>query len=172
MKGKTVLVTGATSGIGKAAAFELARLGAELILVARSQSKLDATVHAIGERTNNPNVASIRADLSSLSEVRDAANVFLHRWSRLDVLLNNAGAMFVRRQESTDGYEMTLALNHLSCFLLSRLLLSTLRKTAEKYDDARIINVSSGLHAKANLDLQDPQLRVDYSGMKIGRAHV
>lgn len=167
MKNKIVLVTGATNGIGKMAALELARMGAELVLVARSQSKLDETAQEIRAQTNNHQVQTIRADLSSLREIRNAVGEFLDRWDRLDVLLNNAGALFLRRQESIDGHEMTFALNHLNYFLLTDLLLATLEETARKEGEARIVNVSSGLHAKAHLDFEDLQDKKSYSGMAV-----
>src|SRR4051794_37503583 len=122
MAGKTVLVTGATAGIGRVAALELARRGARGVGGGRSRERCDSTVESIREGTGNAHVESIVADLSSQAEVRRVAREFRDRHARLDVLLNNAGAMFTRRRESVDGIEMTLALNHLAYFLLTHLL--------------------------------------------------
>src|SRR5690349_19178369 len=112
MKDKVVIITGATNGIGEVAALELAKLGATVVLISRSQSKLDEDVNRIKAETGNQNISSIQADLSSMAEVRRAAETFLAQFSRLDVLLNNAGAVYTNRQESVDGHELTFALNH------------------------------------------------------------
>jgi NAD(P)-dependent dehydrogenase (short-subunit alcohol dehydrogenase family) len=156
MAGKTCLVTGATAGIGEVTARELARRGARVVIVGRSQQRCEATVEAIRLRTGNPAVEFLRADLSSQAEVRRLAQEFLQRHRRLDVLVNNAGALFARSQESVDGIEMTFALNHLAYFLLTGLLLDTLRASAP----ARIVNVSSRAHEDVQgLDFDDLQAR-------------
>jgi retinol dehydrogenase 12 len=157
MNGKVVLITGASNGIGKMSALGLAKMGAEVILVSRNQSKLDKTAQEIKSATGNQQISTIQADLSSLKEIRKAAETFLSQNERLDVLLNNAGAMFTSREESVDGFEMTFALNHLNYFLLTNLLLDTLKKTAQEQGEARIVNVSSGLHARGNIDFDDIQ---------------
>lgn len=164
MKDKVVLVTGATNGIGEVCALELARMGATVILVSRSQSRLEAVVNDIKSKTGNANVSSIQADLSSLAEIRKVAQQFLSVHSRLDVLVNNAGAIFDKRQESVDGIEMTFALNHLNYFLLANLLLEKLRETAANYGESRIINVSSDAHEGASsVNFEDIQRRKSYS---------
>jgi retinol dehydrogenase-12 len=151
MDGKTVLITGATNGIGKAAALELAKMGASLVIVGRNPAKTQDTVAEIKATSGNPNVEYLLADLSSMAEVRKLAEAFKSKHARLDVLINNAGAMFAKRQETVDGYEMTFAINHLSYFLLTNLLLDTLKASAP----ARIINVSSDAHRIGELDFDD-----------------
>jgi NAD(P)-dependent dehydrogenase (short-subunit alcohol dehydrogenase family) len=142
MSGKTCLVTGATAGIGEVTARELARRGATVVVVGRSQERCQATAEAIRLQTGNASVEFLRANLSSQAEIRRLAREFLERHNRLHVLVNNAGALFVERQESVDGIEMTLALNHLGYFLLTNLLLDSLKASAP----ARIVNVSSHAH--------------------------
>jgi NAD(P)-dependent dehydrogenase (short-subunit alcohol dehydrogenase family) len=164
MNGKVVLITGASNGIGKMSALGLAKMGAEVILVSRNQSKLDKTAQEIKSATSNQQISTIQADLSSLKEIRKAAETFLSQNERLDVLLNNAGAMFTSREESVDGFEMTFALNHLNYFLLTNLLLDTLKKTAQEQGEARIVNVSSGLHARAEINFDDIQNKKSFSG--------
>jgi retinol dehydrogenase 12 len=161
MAGKTVLVTGATAGIGQVAARELARRGARVVVVGRSRERSDSTVEAIRLETGNTHVESIVADLSSQAEVRRLAREFRDRHARLDVLLNNAGAMFTRRRESVDGIEMTFALNHLAYFLLTKLLLDPLKEGAP----ARVVNVASDAHRwVSKFDFDDPQGRKKYGG--------
>lgn len=155
MNGKVVIVTGATNGIGKISALELAHMGAEVVLVSRSQSKLDSTAQEIKSATGNQKISTIQADLSSIADIRNAAETFLSRYERLDVLLNNAGAMFTSYHQSADGYEMTFALNHLSYFLLSNLLFDTLKKTAKEQGEARIVNVSSNAHFGGKVDFDN-----------------
>src|SRR5262245_55083634 len=156
MSGKTCLVTGATAGIGEVTARELARRGACVVIVGRSQERCEATVAAIRRETGNPSVEFLVADLSSQAEIRRLAREFLGRHRRLHVLVNNAGALFDQRRESADGIEMTLALNHLAYFLLTNLLLDTLKASAP----ARIVNVSSHAHEMVReFDFDDPQAR-------------
>lgn len=164
MDGKVVIVTGATNGIGEVTAIELARKGAEVVLISRSKSKLENTVSKIKSQTGNQNVSYIHADLSSLADIRRAAEEFLQKHNRLDVLVNNAGAFFNERQESVDGNEMTLALNHLNYFLLTHLLLDTLKQTGQETGDTRIVNVSSGAHQGGKINFNDIQARNSYSG--------
>jgi NAD(P)-dependent dehydrogenase (short-subunit alcohol dehydrogenase family) len=156
MAGKTCLVTGATAGIGEVTARELARRGAAVVLVGRSQERCAAKAEAIRRETGNPSVEFLRADLSSQAEVRRLAGEFRERHRRLDVLVNNAGALFARRRESVHGIEMTLALNHLAYFLLTNLLLDTLKASAP----ARVVNVSSDAHQIVRgFDFDDPQAK-------------
>ncbi|MEL6270132.1 MAG: SDR family NAD(P)-dependent oxidoreductase, partial [Chloroflexota bacterium] len=110
MTGKRVMVTGATNGIGEVAAIELAGMGAAVTLVSRSEEKLAATAEKI-RAAGSQDVDTIQADLSSIEQTRAAAAAYLSRHDRLDVLLNNAGAVFADRHDSIDGIEMTLALN-------------------------------------------------------------
>ena len=142
MEGKTCLITGGSDGIGYVAAREFARMGARVVIVGRNAAKTDAAVQRITAETGNPAVERLLADLSSQREVRRVAAEALERLPRLDVLLNNAGAIFLSNRRSADGIEITFALNHLGYFLLTGLLLERLRDSAP----ARIINVSSSSH--------------------------
>ena len=160
MVGKICMITGATSGIGKEAAFQLARRGATLVLVGRNQWKCEKTVQEINEQTGNSSVEYLLADLSYQAHIRDLAQQFKSRHQRLHVLLNNAGAIVLTRQQTGDGIERTFALNHLSYFLLTCLLLDTLKASAP----ARIVNVSSDAHRGAILELDDLQCQHQYRG--------
>ena len=151
MHGKVVLVTGATAGLGKVTARQLAELGATVILAGRSREKCESIVADIKKQGGSPHVDYLLADLSSMQQVRDLAAAFQQKHDRLDVLVNNAGGLFLTRRESVDGFEMTFALNHLSYFLLTHLLLDTLKASAP----SRIVNVSSGAHYGGALDFDD-----------------
>ena len=160
MNDKVVLITGATNGIGKAAALALAKQGATVVIVGRSAAKTEETAAEIRQQSG-VTVDSFLADLSSMAEVRRLAGEFQQRYSRLDVLVNNAGAFYAKREVSVDGYEMTFALNHLSYFLLTNLLLDLLKASAP----SRIVNVSSDAHRGAKINLEDLQLETGYSAM-------
>ena len=162
MKDKICLITGATAGIGRAAALQLSQLGANLVLVARNPRKAESTVQQIRQQTGNQELEILLADLSSQQEVRLLAEEFKARYQRLDVLINNAGLLMTSRQESRDGIEMTFALNHLSYFLLTNLLLDVLKASSP----SRIVNVSSDSHQQANLDFGDLQYRGRYRGFQ------
>lgn len=155
MSSKVCLVTGATAGIGLVTARELARLGATVVGVGRNREKNLAMARTIRQQTGNAEVEYLLADLSAQQEIRQLAQQFRRRYERLDVLVNNAGAIFYKRRESIDGIEMTFALNHLAYFLLTNLLLDMLKASAP----ARIINVSSAAHKGARLNFNDLQLR-------------
>ncbi len=159
MQGKRVLITGATNGIGKIAALELAKMGAEVTIVGRNETKTIMVLRDLKTLSGNANIDMLLADLSSFAEIKRLAEEFLSRYDRLDVLLNNAGAAFSTFQASADGYEMTFALNHVSYYLLSNLLLETLIETAAKQGEARIINVSSGAHTSARNGVRLDNLR-------------
>lgn len=158
MNGKICMVTGATSGIGKHTAQELARLGATVVIIGRNPAKCDQTVSELRNTSGNPQVHCLLADLSSQAAIRRLAAEFKERYPHLDVLVNNAGAAFLRRGLSVDGIEKTFALNHLSYFLLTNLLLDTLITSAP----ARIVNVSSGSHFGKRLDFDNLQLKRGY----------
>ncbi len=142
MTGKTCLITGATSGIGEATALGLARAGGSIVIVARNPDKAAATISKIKTITGTESVEAFIADLTCEADIRQLANEFKEKYSQLHVLINDAGGFFLRRQQSEDGIEMTLALNHLAGFLLTNLLLDLLVKSAP----SRIINVSSESH--------------------------
>ena len=158
MKDKTCLITGATSGIGKAAAVQLAALGATVVLAGRNPAKMEVALSEVRKRTGNPQVHSLLADLSVQDGVRRLAADFAARHDRLDVLVNNAGAIMIARQESADGIEMTFALNHLNYFLLTHLLLDQLIAASP----SRIVNVSSAAHLNGPIDFDDLQCRRKY----------
>ena len=151
MKGKVVLLTGGNSGIGKAAAVEMAKMGAELTLVCRDRGRAEAAKKEITSESGYPSVGLIIADLLLQREVRKAASDFLSSHTRLDVLVNNAGSNFPRYSETEDGIESAMALNYFAPFLLTQLLLETLRSSAP----SRVVNVSSAGHFGAKLDLGD-----------------
>ncbi|NIS82543.1 MAG: SDR family NAD(P)-dependent oxidoreductase [Anaerolineales bacterium] len=155
---KVIMVTGGTSGIGKVGAMALAKHCVSLILVGRNVEKGAAAVEEIKRESDNPNVEFMSTDLSSQDEVRRLVEGFQKRHDRLDVLVNNAGAFFLRRKESVDGIEMTFALNHLGYFLLTHLLQDTIRASAP----ARIINTASGAHHDTVIDFDDLQARRKY----------
>ncbi len=163
MTGKRVIVTGGTNGIGEEAALELAKMGADVTVISRTESKLKTTVGKI-EAAGGINADYIVADLSSIAEVRQAAAEFKTRHDRLDVLLNNAGAVFTERKESVDGIEMTLALNHVNYFLLTHELLELLKGTADAHGEARVVNVSSGAH-QSGMHWNDIQYENGYNAM-------
>jgi NAD(P)-dependent dehydrogenase (short-subunit alcohol dehydrogenase family) len=141
LTGKTIIVTGATNGIGLVTATELSRLGGQVIIISRNAAKCASVAARISTETGNP-VEWITADLSTLDGIRNAAIKFKERHTHLNILVNNAGAFFFKRQITPDKLERTFALNHLSYFLLTNLLLENLKASAP----ARIVNVSSFAH--------------------------
>ena len=153
MKGKICLVTGATNGIGKVTAQALAQMGGTVVIVGRNPSKTTQLVEEIRAASGNKNVDCLLADLSSQQDIRRLADEFKSKYSHLHVLLNNAGGFFMQRQLSVDGIEMTFALNHLAYFLLTNLLLDTIKASAP----ARIINVSSGAHTSGKIEFDNLQ---------------
>jgi retinol dehydrogenase-12 len=150
MVGKVCLVTGATSGIGRVTATALAAQGAEVIVAGRTQRKAEETVRYL------------LADFSNLAQVRELAGAFKEQYSRLDVLVNNAGSFFNTRRETPLGVEMTFLVNHLAPFLLTNLLLEMLQGSAP----ARVVNVSSDGHRYATMDFDDLGFKRGYAGMK------
>lgn len=149
LHGKTILITGANSGIGKATAIGLAKLGADLVFVCRDREKAQNAINEIKRATGNNSIDLIVADLLLQREVRRVAGEFLESYSKLDVLINNAGSNFHKYEETEDGIEQTMALNYFTPFLLSNLLLDLLKKSAP----SRIVNVSSVGHFGGRLDL-------------------
>lgn len=162
MKGKTCIVTGATSGIGFETARRLAVMGARLVLVGRNRSKGEAVLARLHAEVPGVTAEMHYADLSRLNEVSRLAAALLETAPRIDVLLNNAGAIFTRRQVTADGLERTFALNHMGYFLLTHLLRDRIIASAP----ARVVNVASEAHRRAALDFRDLQCARDYSGWK------
>jgi NAD(P)-dependent dehydrogenase (short-subunit alcohol dehydrogenase family) len=157
-----VLITGATSGMGKATARALATYGATIVIHGRDADKAKETVEEIQEETKNSAIYYLIADFEKLEDVRGLASEFRRQFHRLDLLINNAGAVFSKRQESSDGIELTLQVNYLSHFLLTNLLLDMLKATAP----SRILNVTSGLHERGRIDFEDLQMTRKFSGQK------
>jgi len=153
MTGKTCVVTGANSGIGKETALALAKMGARVVLVCRDQQKGEAAVADIRREAPPAQLELLIADMSSFASVRALAGQIREKCPRLDVLINNAGAAVPKRTLSADGIEMTVAGNHLGAALLTLLLLDLLKASAP----ARIINVSSEAQRNARLDMNDLQ---------------
>jgi NAD(P)-dependent dehydrogenase (short-subunit alcohol dehydrogenase family) len=160
LEGKLCVITGATSGIGLVTAQKLAAKGARLVLVGRDPTRGEAALAAIRARAPRAEVSIHYADLSRLDALRTLA-AGLNALSRIDVLINNAGAMFWRREVTADGLERTFALNHMAYFALTALLREKLVATSP----ARIVNVASDAHRGARLDFDDLQMARNYSGM-------
>ena len=158
MAGRTVLVTGASGGIGLATAAGLAQLGARVGLVGRDAARSEAAAARL--RAAGGKVDVFVADMSSQGEVRRLAEEVLAAYPRLDVLVNNVGGYWATRHATVDGLERTFAVNHLAPFLLTTLLLDRLRASAP----ARVVTVSSGAHARGSVDFEDLQGERVYSG--------
>jgi NAD(P)-dependent dehydrogenase (short-subunit alcohol dehydrogenase family) len=160
MDGKTVLVTGASSGIGMATAGKLAALGARVVMVSRTQERgLKARTHVLAVAPS-ASVEMIVADLSTTAAIRRLADVVKHKCPRLDVLVNNAAVLTSTRKLTAEGFEMQFFVNHLAYFLLTGLLLDVLRASAP----ARVVNVSSTAHSRGVIDFDDLQLGEAYRG--------
>ena len=159
---KVMIVTGATGGIGLITARELAASGARVVLVGRSQQRLDNAVALITKQTPHALLDTIQADLSVQAQVIAAANTIKQRYDHIDVLINNAGAFYSQREISVDGIEMTWALNHMAPFILTTNVLDLLRASASD----RVITVSSIAHQRATIDFADLEGKKQYSPMK------
>jgi NAD(P)-dependent dehydrogenase (short-subunit alcohol dehydrogenase family) len=162
MEGRTCIVTGATSGIGEVTAQQLARMGAHIVMIVRDEEKAQRVQQEVQQDTPGAAVDYLLADLSSMAQVRRAAESFRERFDALHVLVNNAGAIFTNYDETVDGYERTFALNHLSYFLLTNSLLDLLKASGKPQQYARIINVASEAHQMAEIDWNDLQNKRDY----------
>jgi NAD(P)-dependent dehydrogenase (short-subunit alcohol dehydrogenase family) len=160
LKGKTCIITGATAGIGLETARRLGLLGARLLLVGRNREKGKAALARLRAEVPGISVEMYYADLSRVDEIRRVAASLLDEAARIDVLLNNAGSIFARRETTPDGLERTFALNHMGYFRLTALLRSRLIASAP----ARIVNVASEAHRGIQLDFNDLQLSQRYSG--------
>jgi retinol dehydrogenase 14 len=162
MTGKTVLITGGTGGIGRAAAIGLASMGARVGITGRDRARAERASIAIGRESGNSAVDVFVADMSSQSEVRRLADEVLATYPRLDVLLNNVGGFWANRHVTADELEHTFALNHLAPFLLTSLLLERLKASAP----ARVITVSSGAQSMGRIDFEDLMGEPRYSGQR------
>src|SRR2546427_4600136 len=162
MKDKVVMVTGANSGIGKAASIALAEKGATVVMVARNKERGEAARSEIVRKSGNNSIDLLLADLSSLESVRQLVAEFRKKYSKFHVLINNAGLFNQRRRVTADGYENTFATNYLAPFLLTNLQLDLLKVSAP----SRIINVSSVGHYNGHINFDDLNLETDYGGWK------
>jgi len=162
MAGKTVLITGGTGGIGRAAAVALAAMGARVGITGRDRTRAEAAASAIARATGSNAVDIFVGDLSSQAEVRRIAAEVLAAYPRLDVLINNVGGFWAHRHLTADGLERTFALDHLAPFLLTNLLLESLVAASP----ARIVTVSSGAQALGSIDFDDLMGEQSYSGQR------
>ncbi len=151
LHGKTILVTGGSSGIGLEASVKLARMRAELVLVARDEKRGQSAVEQVKSRSGSPNVSMLLCDFASQRSIRALADTYRAAHSRLDILINNAGSVSPTRQVTEDGIEQTFAVNHLGYFLLTNLLLDSLQKSAP----SRVVNVASIGHRQGTMDFDD-----------------
>ncbi len=163
MQGKTVVVTGANSGLGRATAQDLARRGARVLMTARDPEKGQEALESIRAATGNESVELLLADFARLSDVRSLAAAILQRCERIDVLVNNAGLILKKRFETEDGHEQQMQVNHLAPFLLTSLLLDRLRASAP----ARVITLSSSAHWVGGLDPTDLSASRGYWGFRV-----
>jgi len=162
---KTVLVTGASSGMGPHVATELARMGAQVVMVARDREKGEAALVRAKARSGSQAISLMRCDFASQADIRKLASDFCARHARLDVLVNNAGSVNATRQLTVDGLEQTLAVNHLGYFLLTNLLLPLLERSAP----SRVVNVASVAHRRGDIDLEN--LEYERGGYAIMKAY-
>jgi NAD(P)-dependent dehydrogenase (short-subunit alcohol dehydrogenase family) len=163
MQGRTCIVTGATSGIGRATATALNRAGARLVLVARNAEKAEQARRELLAERPGAEVSIQLADLAKLDDIRAVVPALLDECPQIDVLLNNAGIVLLRRTETQDGFESMFGVNHLAYYLLTRLLLERLKENPQ----ARIVNVSSEAHRFASWDFDDLQSKKSFSGMRV-----
>jgi NAD(P)-dependent dehydrogenase (short-subunit alcohol dehydrogenase family) len=162
MRGKTVVITGGTSGIGEVAAVALAKMGARIILVARDKSRGDATLARLGNSTSGIAHSVYFADLLRLAEMKRVAAQIADHESRIDILINNAGALFASRKVTEDRLEYSFALNHIAYFVMAEGLRERLAASAP----ARIINTASAAHQGATLDFDDLQSAESFGAVK------
>ncbi len=162
MKDKVYMVTGASSGIGMETSLGLAKMCATVVMVCRDQHRGEAARSEIIEKSGNPKVALLLADLSSQAEIRRLAENFKARYSQLHVLINNAGVAPSKCSVTVDGIETTFAVNYLAPFLLTHLLLDVLQASAP----ARVINVAGDFHRKATIRFDDLMSEKDYNGIR------
>ena len=163
MKGKTIVATGATSGIGEAAILVLAGLGARIVFVARDEARAQATMRKLEAKAPGLGHRMHIADLSSMPETRKVGATIAASEPRIDVLINNAGALFSYRRVTPEGLELTFALNHMAYFVLTEALRETLLASAP----ARIVSTSSAAHQGVGLDFDDLQSAKGYGGYRV-----
>ena len=162
MNGKVVMITGANSGIGKETAIELAKMGANIVMVCRSRERGEKALEKIKEMANSEKIELLIADLADQSSIRKMVERFKKSHDKLHVLINNAGVMLSKRTTTPEGYERTFAINHLGHFLLTNLVLDMLKASSP----ARIINVSSSAHKFAKLNFDDIDNEHKFSGFR------
>lgn len=162
MNGKICLVTGASSGIGKATALGLARMGATVVMVCRDVARGQAPLAEIRQKSGNNSIDLLVADLSSQEAIRSLANEYRSKYQQLHVLINNAGVYYTKRHVTVDGLEAMFAVNYLARFLLTNLLLDIINSSAP----ARIINVAGAYHAKGKINFDDLQGERDFDGQR------
>lgn len=159
VKGDIALITGGNVGMGKATATALAKLGTRVVILCRNKERGEKALNEIKAESGNDNADMILCDLASMESIREAVKLFENKYDRLNILVNNAGVILPGRHETHDGFELQFGVNHLGHFLLTNLLLDTLKKSAP----SRIINVSSGAHKVGKIYLQDVNLTNNYS---------
>ena len=162
MIGKICIVTGSNSGIGKTTALSLAKKGAAVVMIVRNQDKGEIARQEIIDESGNESVDMLIADLSSMEEVRRVAREFKEKYSKLHVLVNNAGGLLNKFHTTTDGHELTFAINHLAPFLLTHELLDILKASAP----SRVVNVSSGAQSMGKIDFENLQSEKGYSSFR------
>lgn len=164
MQNKIVLITGATSGIGKETALGLAKLGATIVFTTRDNLKGEKTKKELIVATSNKNIHMIKCDLASFKSIRNCCKEFKSKYDKLHILINNAGVWDFKRRESKDGIENIFATNYLAPFLMTNLLLDLLKKSSP----SRIINVTSGMHY-GTINFEDIEFKQNFSGAKAYR---
>jgi NAD(P)-dependent dehydrogenase (short-subunit alcohol dehydrogenase family) len=163
VQGKTVVVTGGTSGIGEVAAINLAGQGARIVLIARDRERAAATLVKLKAANAAANHGAHYADLSSIADMKRVAREVADSEARIDVLVNNAGAVFLSRKVSVDGLEMTFATNHMAYFVVTNILLDRLKATS----GARIVSTASDAHKSGGLDFDDLQSEKKFSSFRV-----
>lgn len=162
MNNKTVLITGATSGVGKATAIALAKLGLKIVILARNKQKADKTLLEILNAVPGAELEILEGDLASLKSIKKAAEVFVSKYDKLDILINNAGGVFSKKEITEDGFEWGFQVNHLGHFLLTYLLLDKLKAAG----NSRIINLSSEAHRMGSIDFTNLNCERKFSGWR------
>ena len=163
MQGKTVVITGGTSGIGEVAALNLAGQGARIVLIARDSARGEATLAKLRQANPSAQHTAYYGDLSVIADMKRVAQAVASNEARIDVLINNAGAVFLARKVSADGLEMTFATNHMAYFVVTNILLDRLKATP----GARIVSTASDAHKSGKLDFDDLQSEKSYSSFRV-----